>query len=68
MELAKELKEKNRKLRDIHLRLEIYNRQADRIVIAQELFDRPDGRAYRGGQPRCLDRRRFRGLHPGFHL
>ena len=33
-----DLKAKNRKLRDIHLRLEIYNRQAERIIIAQELL------------------------------
>ena len=33
-----DLEEKNRKLKDIHLRLEIYNRQAERIVIAQELL------------------------------
>ena len=36
--IAKELKEQNRKLRDIHLRLEIYSKQAARIVIAQELL------------------------------
>jgi hypothetical protein len=33
-----DLEEKNRKLKDIHLRLEIYNRQAERIIIAQELL------------------------------
>ena len=33
-----DLREKNRKLKDIHLRLEIYNRQAERIIIAQELL------------------------------
>lgn len=32
------LQEKNRKLKDIRLRLEIYNRQAERIIIAQELL------------------------------
>ena len=36
--ITRELEEKNRKLRDIHLRLDIYNKQADRIVIAQELL------------------------------
>ena len=34
----KDLAEKNKKLRDIHLRLDIYNKQADRIIIAQELL------------------------------
>ena len=29
---------KNRKLKDIRLRLEIYNRQADRLIISQELL------------------------------
>ena len=33
-----DLEAKNKKLRDIHLRLEIYNRQAERIIIAQELL------------------------------
>ncbi len=33
-----DLEAKNRKLKDIHLRLEIYNRQAERIIIAQELL------------------------------
>ena len=33
-----ELEEKNKKLRDIHMRLDIYNKQADRIIIAQELL------------------------------
>lgn len=33
-----ELEEKNRKLRDIRLRLDIYSKQADRIVVAQELL------------------------------
>ena len=36
--ITKELEEKNKKLRDIHLRLDIYNKQADRIIIAQELL------------------------------
>ena len=36
--ITRELEEKNRKLRDIHLRLDTYNKQADRIVIAQELL------------------------------
>ena len=36
--ILKELQEKNRKLKDIRLRLEIYNRQAERIIIAQELL------------------------------
>ena len=36
--IMKDLAEKNKKLRDIHLRLDIYNRQADRIIIAQELL------------------------------
>ena len=36
--ISKELKEKNRKLRDLHMRLEICNKQADRIVIGQELL------------------------------
>ena len=34
----KDLAEKNKKLRDIHLCLDIYNKQADRIIIAQELL------------------------------
>ena len=33
-----ELQEKNKTLRDIHMRLDLYNKQADRIVIAQELL------------------------------
>ncbi len=33
-----DLQEKNRKLKDLHLRLQIYNRQAERIIIAQELL------------------------------
>lgn len=32
------LEEKNRKLTDINLRLKIYNRQAERIIIAQEML------------------------------
>lgn len=36
--ILEELQEKNRKLKDIRLRLEIYNRQAERIIIAQELL------------------------------
>ena len=36
--ITRKLEEKNRKLRDIHLRLDIYNKQADRIIIAQELL------------------------------
>ncbi len=33
------LEAKNQKLKDIHLRLEIYHRQAERIIIAQELLN-----------------------------
>ena len=36
--ITKELEEKNAKLRELHMRLDIYNKQADRIVIAQELL------------------------------
>ena len=36
--IARELEEKNKKLKDIHTRLDIYNKQADRIIIAQELL------------------------------
>ena len=36
--ILNDLQAKNRKLRDIRLRLKIYNRQAERIVIAQELL------------------------------
>ena len=36
--ITRELEEKNGKLRDLHMRLDIYNRQADRIIIAQELL------------------------------
>ena len=36
--ITQELEEKNQKLRDIHMRLDIYNKQADRIIIAQELL------------------------------
>lgn len=35
---ARELEEKNERLRDMHRRLDLYNRQADRIIIAQELL------------------------------
>lgn len=38
-EVAKELEEKNEKLRDIRMRLIIYNEQAGRMVIAQELLN-----------------------------
>lgn len=36
--ITAELEKKNKTLRDIHMRLDIYNKQADRIVIAQELL------------------------------
>lgn len=36
--ITRQLEEKNAKLRDIHMRLDIYNKQADRIIIAQELL------------------------------
>ena len=36
--ITRELEEKNRKLRDIQMRLDIYNKQAERIIIAQELL------------------------------
>ncbi|MBQ9613422.1 MAG: ATP-binding protein [Lachnospiraceae bacterium] len=36
--VTRELEEKNKKLKDIHMRLDIYNKQADRIIIAQELL------------------------------
>ena len=36
--IAKELEEKNRKLRELHMRLDIYHQQAGRIIIAQELL------------------------------
>ena len=36
--IIRQLEEKNKKLRDIHMRLDIYNKQADRIIIAQELL------------------------------
>ena len=36
--ITRELEEKNQKLREIHMRLDIYNKQADRIIIAQELL------------------------------
>ena len=35
---ARELEEKNKKLRDIRMRLDIYNRQAERTIISQELL------------------------------
>lgn len=37
--IVKELEEKNKKLREMHMRLDIYNKQADRIIIAQELLN-----------------------------
>jgi len=36
--VTRELEKKNEKLRDLHRRLDIYNKQADRIIIAQELL------------------------------
>ena len=36
--IAAELKQKNQKLREIQMRLKIYNRQAERIIIDQELL------------------------------
>lgn len=36
--IVSDLEANNKKLKDIHLRLEIYNRQAERIIIAQELL------------------------------
>ena len=36
--VTRELEEKNKKLKDIHMRMDIYNKQADRIIIAQELL------------------------------
>lgn len=36
--ITRELEEKNKTLRDIHMRLNIYNRQAEQIIIAQELL------------------------------
>ena len=36
--ILNDLQEKNRKLKDIQLRLKIYSRQAERIIIAQELL------------------------------
>ena len=36
--ILRELEEKNKKLKDIQLRLKIYSRQTDRIIIAQELL------------------------------
>ena len=37
-QITQELEVKNIKLRDLHMRLSIYNKQADRIIIAQELL------------------------------
>ena len=37
-EITEELEEKNKKLRELRMRLDIYNRQADRIITAQELL------------------------------
>ena len=36
--VTQELEQRNEKLRDLHMRLDLYNRQADRIIIAQELL------------------------------
>lgn len=36
--IAAELKQKNQKLREIQMRLKIYNKQAERIIIDQELL------------------------------
>ena len=36
--ITNDLEEKNAKLRELHMRLDIYNKQADRIIIAQELL------------------------------
>ena len=36
--ITRELEKKNKKLRDLHRRLDIYSKQADRIIIAQELL------------------------------
>ena len=36
--ILSDLQAKNKKLKDIHLRLEMYNRQAERIIIAQEML------------------------------
>ena len=36
--ILQELEDKNRTLRDIRMRLDIYNKQAERIIIAQELL------------------------------
>lgn len=36
--IAEELREKNKKLRELQRRLDLYSRQADRIIIAQELL------------------------------
>lgn len=37
--INRELEEKNAKLRELHMRLDIYNRHADRIIIEQELLN-----------------------------
>lgn len=37
-EITKELEDKNKKLRELQMRLSIFNKQADRIIIAQELL------------------------------
>ena len=36
--ITRELEQKNEKLRELHMRLDIYNKQAERIIIAQELL------------------------------
>ena len=36
--ITRELERNNKRLRDIHMRLDIYNKQAARIIIAQELL------------------------------
>ena len=36
--ITEELAKKNEKLRDIHLRLDIYNKQAERMILAKELL------------------------------
>ncbi len=36
--VTRELEDMNEKLRDLHMRLDIYNKQAERIIIAQELL------------------------------
>ena len=37
-EITRELEAKNAKLRELHMRLDIYNKQADRIIIEQEML------------------------------